>query len=147
MDARINYIKGIHPGFILERELSHRKLGKGRFALSVNEFPQTLVAIMKGKRRMNTPLALKIEKALGIEEGFFMILQVYYDIAQEKKKINGKRPDLDKLRPALFWDTTIDKIDWEKHKPAVIKRVFEKGNEQEKSEIKRFYNLDNNFSE
>ena len=30
-------------------------------------------------------------------------------------------------------------IDWEKQKKAVIKRVFERGNEIEKGEIIRFY--------
>lgn len=34
---------------------------------------------------MNTSPALKIEEALGLEEGYFMILQVYYNIEQEKK--------------------------------------------------------------
>jgi plasmid maintenance system antidote protein VapI len=37
----------------------------------LNEFPQSLGDITKGKRKMNTALALKIEHALGIEEGFF----------------------------------------------------------------------------
>lgn len=73
-------IKGMHPGYILERELQKRKLGKGQFAISLGEFAQTLTAITKDKRRMNTSLALKIEKSLKMEEGYFMILQVYYDI-------------------------------------------------------------------
>jgi hypothetical protein len=33
----------------------------------------------------------------------------------------------------------MEKIDWEKQKKAVIKRVFERGNEIEKREIIRFY--------
>ncbi|HEV7232461.1 MAG TPA: plasmid maintenance system antidote protein [Bacteroidia bacterium] len=139
MQPEISFIKGIHPGIILERELKRRKLGKSRFALSVNEFPQTLVSITKGKRKMNTSLALKIEHALEIEEGYFMILQVYHDIAKEKKKEPVNTPDLKILRRVLFWDTTINKIDWEKHKPAVIQRVFERGNEEERKEIIRFY--------
>lgn len=49
------------------------------------------------------------------------------------------KKDLPQLRPVLFWDTKIDSIDWEKHKKAVIKRVFERGNEMEKNEIIRFY--------
>ena len=47
---------------------------------------------------MNTALALKIENALGIEEGYFMILQVYYDIEEEKRKQNTEHPDLSKFR-------------------------------------------------
>jgi len=62
-----------------------------------------------------------------------MILQIYYDIKHEKRKQQKDlHPDLSKIRPAVFWDTDIDKIDWIKHKPSIIKRVFERGNEQEK---------------
>ena len=70
MDKRLSVLKGVHPGIVLERELKERKLPRGRFALSVNEFPQTIGAITKGKRNMNTSLALRIEHALDIEEGF-----------------------------------------------------------------------------
>ena len=138
----INKIKGIHPGFILERELKQRKIKKSRFAISLQEFPQTLGSITKGKRKMNTPLALKIENALGIDEGYFMTLQAYYEIQEEKKKLNNKHPDISKLRRVLFWDTNIKKIDWEKQMAAVINRVFERGNEEEKNEITRFYGRD-----
>lgn len=139
MNATLDIIKGVHPGIILERELKQRKLRKGQFALSINEFPQTLGSITKGKRKMNISLALKIEQALHIEEGYFMILQVFYDIEEEKRKSNAHHPDLSKLRPVLFWDTKIEKINWEKQKRAVIKRIFERGNEIEKNEITRFY--------
>ena len=88
---------------------------------------------------MNPALSLKIEKALGLEEGYFMILQAYHDIEKIKRKQQNTHPDLSKLRPALFWDTTFDRINWEKYKKAIINRVFERGNEQEKKEIIRFY--------
>ena len=135
----LEIIKGIHPGFIIDRELKKRHLRKRNFALSVDEFPQTLGAITKGKRNMNTALALKIEKSLGLEEGYLMILQVYYDIEQEKAKQQLDAPDLSKLRTVLFWDTKMDKINWIKQKKTIIKRVFERGNDTEKQEIIRFY--------
>jgi antitoxin HigA-1 len=139
MNATLDIIKGVHPGIILDRELKQRKLRKGQFALSINEFPQTLGSITKGKRKMNISLALKIEQALHIEEGYFMILQVFYDIEREKRKSNMNHPNLSLLREVLFWDTKIEKINWEKQKRSVIKRVFERGNEVEKNEITRFY--------
>jgi plasmid maintenance system antidote protein VapI len=141
--TELSIIKGIHPGLILERELKLRHLHKGPFAISLQEFPQTLVSITKGKRRMNINIALKIEKALGIEEGYFMILQVYHDIEEAKKSQNKEHPDFTKLRRVLFWDTKIDNIDWEKQKTAIIKRVFERGNEIEKKEMIRFYGQEN----
>ena len=139
MKKYLNILKGIHPGFVLERELEKRQIRKGSFALQIQEYPQTLSTITKGKRDMNIGLALKIEHVLGIEEGFFMILQVYYDIEQEKKKQNSSKPNLSIIRSILFWDTKTEKIDWQKQKRAIIKRIFERGNEMEKKEITRFY--------
>jgi len=139
MGNTLSIIKGIHPGIILERELKQRRLRKGPFAISIGEYPQTLVSITKGKRRMNINLALKIERALGIEEGFFMTLQVFHDIKEIKNKQPQLHPKLNKLRRVLFWDTKMENIDWEKQKYAIIKRVFERGNEVEKREIIRFY--------
>jgi plasmid maintenance system antidote protein VapI len=139
MENTLSIIKGIHPGIILERELKQRHLRKGPFAISLKEYPQTLVSITKGKRRMNINLALKIEKALGIEEGFFMTLQVFYDIKELKNKQPKLHPNLTKLRRVLFWDTKMESIDWEIQKNAIIKRVFERGNEIEKREMIRFY--------
>jgi antitoxin HigA-1 len=52
------------------------------------------------------------------------------------------RPDTTKLRRVLFWDTNFDKMDWVRYKTAVINRVFERGNEEEKNEITRFYGKD-----
>ena len=69
-----------------------------------------------------------------------MTLQVFYDIKEEKRKLRlDDRPDLSKPRPILFWDTSIDKINWRQQQKAIITRVFERGNEMEKKEIVRFY--------
>ena len=126
----------------MERELKKRKLSKSRFALSLQEYPQVLGEITKGKRKMNIPLALKIESALGFEEGYLMMLQLFYDIKQEKQKLKqANRPDMSKFRPIVFWDTKMDNIDWIAQKRAIIKRVLERGNEQEKEEVKRFYGM------
>ncbi len=139
MNQELEILKGIHPGIILDRKIKERKLSKGRFALMINEYPQTLGAITNGKRSMNTSLALKIEQELNLAEGFLMTLQVFYDIKQEKRKTEIARPDFSRLRRGLFWDTDMEKIDWQQQKRAVIQRVFERGNSTEKAEITRFY--------
>lgn len=137
----LELIKGIHPGKFLERELNKRELNQRQFAIAINEHPQTLNAIIKGKRSMNIELSLKIEKALNFEEGFLMTLQVFHDIKITNKK-NQATPDLTKIRKVTFWDTSIDKIDWDKNKISVIKRIFSRGNEEEQNEIIRFYGKD-----
>jgi len=141
MNDELSLIKGLHPGIYLDYQLKKRKLAKGRFALSVNEYPQVIGQITKGKRKMNIPLALKIEKALGMEEGYLMLLQVYHDIREEKRRQHKPiHPDLSKLRRVLFWDTKMDDIDWVQQKSAVIERVHERGSQEEIDEIDRFYN-------
>lgn len=89
---------------------------------------------------MNTALSLKAENALGLEEGFLMMLQTFYDIKLEKDKNKDNRtPNLKLIRPVLFWDTKMDKIDWDKHKEFIIERIFERGDEEEQKEIQKFY--------
>lgn len=139
----VEIVKGIHPGLIVERALQQRKFSKGKFALSIQEYPQTISAIIHGKRSMNTHVALRIEEALGMEEGFLMTLQVYYDIRKAKEQLSQKKhPALSKFRPALFWDTDIARIDWHKQKRSVIQRVFERGNFTEKKEALNYYGRD-----
>jgi plasmid maintenance system antidote protein VapI len=141
MFSKLPILRGLHPGFFLDRELRKRGLKKGSFALSIGEYPQTLGAIMLGKRNMNPSLALKIEAALGWEEGFLMCLQALYDMRTIAQKKPSERPDLSQIRPVLFWDTDIEKINWQKSKASILKRVRERGNEREKNELHRFYNI------
>ena len=143
MEATLEKYRGIHPGMILERELKKRNLKKGPFALSLHEYPQTLNEVTKGKRGMTPALSLKIDKALGLEEGTMLILQAYYEIKKEKQKEESQEhPDLSIIRKILFWDTDINKIDWEKQYKYVIQRIFERGNNHEKKEILSFYGKD-----
>ena len=143
METTLEKYRGIHPGMILERELKKRNLKKGPFALSLHEYPQTLNEVTKGKRGMTPALSLKIDKALGLEEGTMLILQAYYEIKKEKQKEESQEhPDLSIIRKILFWDTDINKIDWEKQYKYVIQRIFERGNNHEKKEILSFYGKD-----
>lgn len=139
MTSELEILKGVHPGIVLEKKIREKGFNKGRFALLIDEYPQTLSAITMGKRDMNTALSLKAEHALGLDEGYFMILQVYYDIREEKMKQQKRKPELSHIRKAVFWDTDMDRIDWERQWKAVIRRVFERGNDREKDEITRFY--------
>src|SRR5690606_38889845 len=132
----------ILPWNDLNCEMEMLALKQRTCSVSIIEHTQTLNAITKGKRNLNTSLAMKIEEELNLEEGSLAILQTYYDIRKEKEKQVQETPDLSKLRKALFWDTDFNKINWKEKDKAVIKRVFERGNEMEKEEITRFYGKD-----
>lgn len=77
-----------------------------------------------------------------MEEVTLVILQAYYEIQKAKQQKVRPTPDLSVLNNALFWDTDINKIDWDRQYRAVIQRVFERENEEEKEEITRFYGTD-----
>lgn len=138
MESAIQKYRGIHPGLFLDRELKKRKLKKGPFALSLEVYPQTLNAITKGNRGIPTHLSLKIDRALGLEEGTMHLLQAWFEIKEEQNR-QQDRPDMNIIRKILFWDTDINKINWKDQYKSIIERVFERGNDAEKAEMLNFY--------
>ncbi|MDR1056478.1 MAG: plasmid maintenance system antidote protein [Prevotellaceae bacterium] len=144
MLPEINKIKGVHPGVILKRELLLKGIESKQFALSINEHPQTINAITKERRGINPTLSIKLGYALSVDEEYFMLLQTYYEIKIAHKELltQQKKPDLNNIRQILFWDTDINTIDWQKQRKAIIRRIFERGNDIEIKEIISFYGKD-----
>src|SRR5690606_36926481 len=68
-----------------------------------------------------------------------LLLQASYDLKKAEQLETKNIPDLDKFRKVLFWDTSFDKIDWDKNKRPIIIRVLERGNSDEINEIISFY--------
>lgn len=56
----------------------------------------------------------------------------------EQNSTSDTHPDLSIIRAILFWDIKLDKLDCQKQKKAIIKRVFERGNEMEKRRLHAF---------
>jgi len=137
----ISKIKGVFPGAVLSRELKKRGLESKQFALSLGEYPQTINAINKGRRRINPSLSIKLGEKLGVNAEYFMLLQACYEVEKKRQELldNQAKPNVGIFPKALFWDTNIDKIDWQRQKRAVIRRVFERGTETEINEIISFY--------
>ena len=141
MLPKISKVKGVLPGAVLNRELKKRGLESKQFALSLGEYPQTINAINKGRRGINPLLSIKLGEKLGVNAEYFMLLQAYYEVEKKKQELlnNQAKPNVSIFQKALFWDTNIDKIDWQKQKRAVIHRVFERGAKSEIKEIISFY--------
>lgn len=143
MKTALEKYRGIHPGLILDHELKKRKIAKNQFALAVDQQRQTLNAITKGRRKLPTELSFKIDKELGYPEGTMLLMQAYFEIEDyRKKQLSSRNFMMEKLRKGLFWDTDIKHIDWEKNAFAVIRRVFERGNDEEKQYIIHLYGND-----
>ncbi|WP_298148804.1 HigA family addiction module antitoxin [Flavobacterium sp.] len=134
-------IKGIHPGAILKRELKSRGLKSKELANLLDEHAQTISSIVNEKRGINPSLSIKLGRQFGAEQDYFMLLQASYDVEKTIEAKQSNTPDLSKIRAALFWDTDFKKIDWQKKQKAVIKRIFECGNDVEINEIISFYGI------
>lgn len=138
----INSFKGIPTGKIIAYELKKRNISQRKFAESINIHNQTLNAIIKGHRQIPLEISLKIEKELGMPEGYLLTLQLYNSI-EEYKRTKTKKDSLPlpNIRKILFWDTNFEEIDWKNQRKAIIQRVKQRGNSQEKKEIASYYNI------
>jgi addiction module HigA family antidote len=141
MLPEISKIKGVHPGALLKRELKARGMKSNELAQLVDEHTQTISAIINERRGINPKLSIKLGRHLGVPEDYFMCLQASHDVRTEINQRNpaNRTPNLKSFRKALFWDTNFNQLDWERNKSAIIKRIFERGNEKEIKEIIDFY--------
>ncbi|TQD40290.1 helix-turn-helix transcriptional regulator [Haloflavibacter putidus] len=139
MLPKIAKIKGIHPGLILLREIKRNNIKSSQLAMAIGEHKQTISAIINQKRGINPELSIKLADYFHIEEDYFMMLQAGYEVKSKLTEKSKGTPNLNNIRKVLFWDTSFDKIDWNKNKSAIIKRVLERGNDKEINEIIKFY--------
>jgi len=139
MLPELSKIKGVHPGLILKRELTILNLKSVHLANVIDEHKQTISAIINKRRDVNPKLSIKLSRFFDVEEDYFMLLQASYDVKKTSEFEMKKTPNLKKIRRVLFWDTSFDKINWLRHRKAIIKRVLERGNKMEIEEIILFY--------
>lgn len=142
MDKRIDLLKGVHPGRLMQRDLKKRGLSQRALAERTKIPYQTINAILSSKRNLTTGQAVAIEREMGYEEGFLLILQAFHEIKlMKEKELAEQYPGKPNIRSILFWDVNFNHINWGATKNAVVKRVLERGNADEVEEIKRFYRL------
>lgn len=73
-----------HPGELLLEELQCREMSQATFAKQIGIKPSLLNEIIKGKRGVNTEMAMLLEAALGISAKFWINLQNEYNIQKVK---------------------------------------------------------------
>lgn len=74
------------PGEVLAEELEARHISKSAFAMKIGVYPSHFSDILKGKRRLNASIALRLERELGIPTEFWVGLQADYELAAEREK-------------------------------------------------------------
>ncbi|HUZ62063.1 MAG TPA: HigA family addiction module antitoxin [Hanamia sp.] len=74
------------PGEVLREELEARNITQSAFAMKIGIYPSHFSDVLKGKRRLNASLALKLEEELGISAEFWVGLQADYELSKERGK-------------------------------------------------------------
>ena len=73
-----------HPGELLLEELQCREISQAKFAKQIGIKPSLLNEIIKGKRGVNTEMALLLEASLGISAKLWINLQNEYNLQKIK---------------------------------------------------------------
>jgi len=76
----------LHPGEVIADELAVREIKKADFASQLNMKASHFSELLHGKRHVSAALALKLENLLKIKAEYWMRLQVYYDLFEERNK-------------------------------------------------------------
>lgn len=77
-----------HPGELIKDELESRHLTQSKFADSIGVSPSLLNEIIKGKRGVNTEMALLVEAALNIPADLLLNLQSDYNMQVAKSDVS-----------------------------------------------------------
>ena len=82
-------LKNIHPGeILLEEFLLPMNISQNKLGTDIGVSPRRINEIVHGKRAVTADTDLRLSRALGTSEGFWLGLQADYDL--EEKKISLK---------------------------------------------------------
>ena len=88
--------ESIHPGeILLEEFLRPLGIGQYRLAQAIGVPPRRINEIVHGKRAISPDTALRLSRALGTSDRFWMNLQTRYDLDVQ---LENQRDQLDKIK-------------------------------------------------
>lgn len=90
-----------HPGELIKDELEFRNLTQARLAELIGVSPSLINEIIKGKRGVNTEMALLIEAALDVPSDLLLNLQSAYNMQMAKSDVSFMKR-LSSIRAALL---------------------------------------------
>ena len=89
-------LPNIHPGeVLLEEFLKPLGIGQNRLARAMDVPPRRINEIVHGKRAVTADTAIRLARALGTSEQFWMGLQADYDLEEARKTAQN---DLEKVK-------------------------------------------------
>ena len=91
-------IDPIYPGEVLKEEfLTPLGISQNALARAIGVSPRRVNEIVLGKRRITADTALRLARAFGTSEGFWMGLQADYDLEETRKLIDDALRHVEKL--------------------------------------------------
>ena len=88
--TRGKIMKPIHPGRILKREMEARGLSANKLALALRVPSGRITQILNGKRGLSAETALRLSRYFGNSAGFWMNLQVRYELTVTEREIGSR---------------------------------------------------------
>lgn len=130
MLPEIHKIKNTPPSVIIFHELKKTKCSLEKFMENTGFSKETFDDI--------TP---EVSSILGekfkVSATYFLEIQEKFQKSQKESK--NTKTKIPKINKFIFWDTDFDKLDWIQYRKSIIKRIFERGFEEDKIEIISFY--------
>lgn len=91
-------LKNIHPGeILLEEFLNPMGISQNCLARDIDVPPRRINEIVHGKRAITADTDLRLSRALGTSEGFWLGLQVDYDLEARRSIISKTLEKIHKL--------------------------------------------------
>jgi addiction module HigA family antidote len=83
-------MKPIHPGRILKREITARKLSANQLALALHVPSGRITQIINEKRGISAETALRLSRYFGNSAQFWMNLQTRYELTSVEREMGSK---------------------------------------------------------
>lgn len=91
-------LPNIHPGEVLLAEfLEPMSISQNALARAIDVPPRRINEIVLGKRAITADTALRLAKAFGTSESFWMGLQADYDIEEARNRLGTGLKHIEKL--------------------------------------------------
>lgn len=93
-------LKNIHPGeILLEEFLQPLHISQNKLAREIGVSPRRINEIVHAARAITADTDLRLSRALGTSEGFWLGLQIDYDLEEKKNLIEKKLQKIHLILP------------------------------------------------
>jgi len=95
-------LNNVHPGkILLEEFLKPHGISQNKLANDMRISPRRINEIIHGLRAVTVDTDLRLSRALGTSEGFWVGLQTDYDLEAKKMEIRSELKQIPLLGPSL----------------------------------------------